>query len=90
MAQVCQEQTGWMVLSQLLHAVCVQYIVLLQKLLCDLQDFVIEGKPGVLADNAQHLRITQAAAGASHSCRRARRQEAPGNTVCLVKALQGM
>jgi hypothetical protein len=68
MAKVCQKQTGWMILSQLLLAVGVQYIVLLQKLLCDLQNLVIEGEPGILTNHAQDLRISQAAACTPHCC----------------------
>lgn len=62
MTQISQEQAGWVVLRQLLLAVSGQNIVLLQELLCDLQYLVIEGEPGVLADDAQHLMVPQAAA----------------------------
>ena len=80
MAQVSQEETCWVVLRQLLLAVCVEHVVLLEELLCDLQDLVVECKPGILTDNAQHLRIAQAAAGQAHCCSGTWGQKASAST----------
>ena len=79
MTQVCQKQTSWMVLRQPLFAVGVQKTVLLQQLLCNLQNLVVEGKPGIRTDHTQDLWVPQAAACATQCCCWPRRQKAPAS-----------
>ena len=57
-AQVQQEQTSRMCEFELCSLVGVQHIVLLQQLLCNLQNFVVEGEPWVLTDDTENLRIS--------------------------------
>lgn len=72
-----------MILRQLLLAKCVEYIVLFEKLLCDLQCLVVERKPGVLTDDTQYLRISQVAAASAYPCRGSWRQKASAYTRCF-------
>ena len=79
-AKICQKQTCWVVLRQLLLAKRIEYIVLFEELLCDLQNLVVERKPGMLTNDAQHLRISQAAAAPAYQCRGSWRQKASALT----------
>ena len=52
----------------MLLAIRIEHIILLKELLCDLQNLIIERKPGMLTYDTQYLRVSQAAAASTYCC----------------------